>query len=148
MTNGNTVVVKQFPKSNDQKHYEAFLADLQSILESDRPFLVFDMSGVRSLDSAGIDLLLHCMEGAMKRNGDLKLAEASPDLASILEMTRVDRLFEIFDDCNDAAESFHRFSGTAARRMAEAHPTVQSSEDRDRDKDRNLANSGHPRQPD
>ena len=53
---------------------------------------------------------LRCMEEAMKRNGDLKLAALSPQLAVILEMTRVDRLFEIFDNCNDAVESFHRFS--------------------------------------
>jgi len=67
------------------------------------------LSEVRYLDSAGVDLLLRSIEEVMKRNGDVKLAAVSPETAAILEMTRVDRLFEIFDSCSDAVESFSRF---------------------------------------
>lgn len=118
MTSSNSVVVKQFPQSPDQKQYDAFLRELEPHLQGDRPYFVFDCSGVRFLDSAGVELLLFSMEEAMKRNGDVKLAAVSSELAAILEMTRVDRLFEIFDNSNDAAESFHRFSGRAVRPMA------------------------------
>jgi anti-sigma B factor antagonist len=113
MTTGKSVVVKQFPQSFDQKQQEAFLRDLEPHLESDRPYLVFDFSGVQFVSSAGVELLMLCMEESMKRNGDLKLASVSPELAAILEMTRVDRLFEIFENCGDAVQSFHRFSPSA-----------------------------------
>ena len=53
-------------------------------------------------------MLLHCMEEVMKRNGDLKLAALPPGPAVMLEVTRVDRLFEIFDQAQDAVESFYR----------------------------------------
>jgi anti-sigma B factor antagonist len=109
MTTGKPVVVKQLPETVSAQQSQTFYRELESVLEKDRPRLVFDFTAVRHFDSAGVELLLRCMEEAMKRNGDLKLAALSPQLAVILEMTRVDRLFEIFDNCNDAVESFHRF---------------------------------------
>jgi anti-sigma B factor antagonist len=118
MTTGKAVVVKQLPETVSAQQSQIFYRELQSVLESDRPRLVFDFTGVRHFDSAGVELLLRCMEEAMKRNGDLKLAALSPQLAVILEMTRVDRLFEIFDNCNDAVESFHRFSPAAMQSIA------------------------------
>ena len=35
--------------------------------------MVLDCSNVRQLDRAGIQVLLRCLEEAMKRNGDVKL---------------------------------------------------------------------------
>lgn len=109
MTPGKAVVVKQLPENLGVQQSQAFFRELEPALEMDRPRLVFDFSAVRHLDSAGVEFLLRCMEEAMKRNGDLKLAAVSPQMAVILEMTRVDRLFEIFGTSNEAVESFHRF---------------------------------------
>jgi anti-sigma B factor antagonist len=121
MTTGKPVVVKRLPESLGVQQCHAFLRELEPVLESDRPRLVFDFTDVRHLDSAGVEFLLRCMEEAMKRNGDLKLAAISPQLAVILEITRVDRLFEIFDSSTDAVESFHRFSASAWQPMAPTH---------------------------
>lgn len=117
MTTGKPVVVKQLPEYLGVQQCQAFLRELEPVLDRDRPRLVFDFTGVQHLDSAGVEFLLRCMEEAMKRNGDLKLAAVSPQLAVILEMTRVDRLFEIFDNSTDAVESFHRFSASAWQPM-------------------------------
>ncbi|MGA7687062.1 MAG: STAS domain-containing protein [Terriglobales bacterium] len=124
MTTGKAVVVKQLPERVGTQQAQALFRELQPALETDRPRLVFDFTGVRSFDSAGVELLLRCMEEAMKRNGDLKLAALSPQMAVILEMTRVDRLFEIFDNCNAAVESFHRFSPAAMQPVAPSFKTV------------------------
>jgi hypothetical protein len=70
--------------------------------------VVLDCSKVKQLDSAGIQVLLRCLEEAMKRNGDVKLAAIPPGAAAILALTRVDRLFEAFDSTADAVSSFHR----------------------------------------
>lgn len=83
--------------------------ELASGLERDRPCVVFDCAAVRKLDSAGIDLLLTSLEEAMKRNGDVKLAGVSAQVSIILKLTRIDRLFEIFENAGDATDSFRRF---------------------------------------
>ncbi len=122
MTTGKPIVVKQLPEILDVTHSEAFLRELAPHFERDHPRLVFDFSAVRHLDSAGVDLLLRSMEEAMKRNGDVKLAAVSPHLAVILEMTRVDRLFEIFETCTDAVESYHRFPARVSQSDGFAPP--------------------------
>ena len=114
MTTGKPVVVKALPEVLDGVHSEAVFREIAGLFERDRPRLVFDLSAVKYLDSGGVELLLCCMEQAMKRNGDLKLAAIPAPVAIILEMTRVDRLFEIYDNCSDAVESYHRFPVQAA----------------------------------
>jgi anti-sigma B factor antagonist len=71
--------------------------------------LVFDLSQVRQIDAAGVDMLLTCMSEAMRRDGDLKLAALSPQAAIVLELTRTDRLFEIYDNSTDAVRSYSSF---------------------------------------
>ncbi len=115
MTYGRSVVVKQVPDNLTGEQSEAFFRELEPVFQGDRPYVVFDLSKVNHLDSAGVALLLGSMEEAMKRNGDVKLAAVSPQVAVILEMTRIARLFEIFENCTDAVESFHRFSAFALR---------------------------------
>jgi len=110
MTGGRNVVVKQLPAVLDGTVSDAFYRELAECLQTDKPCLVLDFSEVRQIDSSGVDLLLRSIEETMKRNGDVKLAAVRPEAAAVLSMTRVDRLFEIFEKCSDAAESFFRFS--------------------------------------
>ncbi len=109
------VVIKRMPERLNLKQARALLREIRPILNSDRPQVVFDMSNVRHLDAAGVDMLLHCMTEAMKRDGDLKLAALSPQAAAILELTRTDRLFEIYNNATDAMRSFSHFMPNAMR---------------------------------
>ncbi len=108
MTSGRLVAVKQVPERLSVKQGRGFFRDVESCLNVDRPRVVLDCSKVKQLDSAGIQVLLRCLEEAMKRNGDVKLAAIPPGAAAILALTRVDRLFEAFDSTADAVNSFHR----------------------------------------
>lgn len=109
MYTSGPVIVMQLPEQLKRAEAQAFCKELQPLLEADRPRLVLDCSLVQDADSAGIEMLLHCVEETMKRNGDLKLAAVSPVLAVMLELMRVDRLFEIFETTEEAAQSFQAF---------------------------------------
>jgi anti-anti-sigma factor len=115
MQTSRPVVVKRIPERLNQRAARAFMREVQPFLDSDRPQVVFDLSQVRQLDAAGVDMLLRCMSEAMKRDGDLKLASLSPQAAAILELTRTDRLFEIYETSTDAARSFTYFLPNAMR---------------------------------
>jgi anti-sigma B factor antagonist len=106
MYNSGPVIVMELPEQLKRAEAQAFCRELQPLLEGERPRLVLECSQVQEADSAGIEMLLHCMEEAMKRDGDLKLAAVSPVLAVMLELMRVDRLFEIFDTSEEAVQSF------------------------------------------
>jgi hypothetical protein len=71
-----------------------------------------------------VDVLLQCMSQVMKRDGDLKLAAISPEAAVILELTRTDRLFEIYSTAADAVRSFSRFIPSAMQRQPFASTTA------------------------
>jgi anti-anti-sigma factor len=96
----------ELPETLNHIHGEKFVAEVQPLLEVHRPRIVLDCSQVQHMDSAGIETLLYCMQEAMKRDGDLKLAAVSPAAAAIMELMRVDRLFEVFDTAEEASRSF------------------------------------------
>ena len=113
MYNRGPVIVMELPEQLRQSEVKTFLDGLLPLLETDRPRIVLDCSRVEHIDSAGVEMLLHCLEEAMKRDGDLKLSAVSPASAIILELMRVDRLFECFPTSEQAAQSFHAY-GTGA----------------------------------
>jgi anti-sigma B factor antagonist len=112
------VVVKRLPEKMSLKQARAFLREIEPILAYDRPQIVFEGSQVKQIDAAGVEALLHCLSRVMKRDGDLKLASLSPQMELILEMTRTDRLFEIYGSSSDAVLSFSRFLPSAIKHAA------------------------------
>ncbi|MCU1308364.1 MAG: anti-sigma-factor antagonist [Acidobacteriaceae bacterium] len=117
METSRPVVVKRIPERMNQTEARKFLRDVEPLINSDRPQLVFDLSLVRQLDVAGIEVLLQCMSQVMKRDGDLKLASLSDHAAIVMELTRTDRLFEIYETSTDAARSFSMFLPNMLRRQ-------------------------------
>jgi anti-anti-sigma factor len=115
METSRPVVVKRVPERLNLQQSRKFVREVQPFLRSDRPQIVLDLAGVKQIDAAGVDMLLHCMSEAMKRDGDVKLASLSPQAAVILEMTRTDRLFEIYESSTDAARSYSGFLPNALR---------------------------------
>lgn len=115
MIGSRPVVVKRMPERMNLKQARSFLKEVEPFLNSDRPQVVFDMSQVRHIDAAGVDVLLHCMRDAMKRDGDVKLAALSPQAAVVLELTRTGRLFEIYENATMAVKSFQGFLPNALK---------------------------------
>lgn len=117
------VIVMELPEKLNHVEGRTFLAEMKPLLENDRPRIVLDCSQVQHIDSAGIEVLLECMDEVMKRDGDLKLATLSPSCAAILELMRVDRLFEVFETADEAARSFRAM---AAPELAQTLPWYSS----------------------
>jgi anti-sigma B factor antagonist len=116
-TNSRPVVVKRMPERVNGRTARDFLRDVRPFLIVDRPQIVFDLSQVRQLDSAGVEMLLRCMSEAHKRDGDVKLASLSDQSAVVLELTRTERLFEVYETSTDAVRSFSGFLPNAMRQQ-------------------------------
>ena len=113
----------QLPTRLNLSEAREFLPEVMSVLRNDRPHLVFDFSDVQQIDSAGVEMLLKCLERVMSLDGDLKLAAMSPQASVILELTRVDRLFEIFASVDEAVGSFRGFALQDARQPSSWYGT-------------------------
>src|SRR5260370_23591691 len=108
-TNSRPVVVKRMPERVSARVARKFWQEVQPFLSVDRPQLVFDLSPVVQLDAAGVEMLLRCMSEAHGRDGDLKLASLSEHAAVVLELTRTDRLLDVFARSIDAVGRFSGF---------------------------------------
>lgn len=133
MDTGNQVIVKRLPERLDLRQVPQFLGEMEAQLAIYKPQLVLDGSAVRQIDSAGIETLLRCMEKAMKQDGDVKLAALSSEATVILRLTRVDRVFEIFDTVSEAVTSFMGFRAEDPLPFPEAAPAFELRDSSDLD---------------
>jgi anti-sigma B factor antagonist len=69
--------------------------------------IVLDLSGVSSLDSAGIGELALLYTWAQKENVDFKVAGPNNLVRTLLDLTRLDSVLEIHSSVDDALEAFH-----------------------------------------
>ena len=107
-----SVAVKQLPEKLSVKQGRLLFQEIAKSMDADRPRLVLDCAKVAVMDWSVIHLLLCCLEEAMKRNGDVKLAAIPRGAEALLERTGVNRLFDIFDSSVEAVSSFHQLLPT------------------------------------
>lgn len=122
------VTVKQLPERLSVRQGRRFLREMVRCMNVDRPRIVLDCSNVRQMNRPFIHVLLCCLEEAMKRNGDVKLAAIPPGAGAILVLSGADRLFDIFDTAAEAESSFHQVPGDAAPRTFITERAHQRSE--------------------
>jgi anti-anti-sigma factor len=109
-----TVAVKRLPAKCNSKAERLFLRALQDCLTVPRPCIVLDCSEADWMDKAALHLTLRCLEEAMKRNGDVRLVVVGLEAKASLKLAGIDRLFRIFEEIDEAVESFHRPAGFTA----------------------------------
>lgn len=113
MLTSGPVVIMQLPEELNVREVQGFMEEMGPLLDSNRPRVVLECSQVRSMDSAGVEMLLRCLEEVLKRDGDLKLAALSPEAEVILEIMRVARVFEIYPTSEEAVRSFNAIPAEA-----------------------------------
>lgn len=124
MLNSGPVVIMQLPEELNVTEVDKFMQEMGPLLESNRPRIVLECSQVRSMESAGVEMLLRCLEEVLKRDGDLKLAALSPEAEVILELMRVARVFEAFPTSEEAARSFNAIPADAIPQEASWYSTL------------------------
>jgi anti-sigma B factor antagonist len=120
------VTVRKLPPKMDEKGAQVFLRELEECLNGRRPAVVLDCSKVRGLGRDQLRLMLCCLEEAMKRNGDVRLAAVSRETRAVLDDSGVGRLFKSYETSADATASFQRPAGYGIGPVyASSSPPVQ-----------------------
>lgn len=117
------VMIRRLPALDTGNEEKAFVRELaESMAQTVRPGVVLDLSGVSRVDGRLLHLLLRCLEEALKRNGDVRLAGAPRQTRQALETMGLQRLFRFFSTDEEAVESFRRSSAFVA--PAAAKPDI------------------------
>jgi anti-sigma B factor antagonist len=81
-------------------------------LESGRKNILLNMAEVYYIDSSGLGELVAAYTAATRRGGKLKLMKLTQRVQDVVQLTKVYRIFEVFDDETTAVRSFEVIPGT------------------------------------
>ena len=75
------------------------------VLDSKAQKAVINLAGVAYVDSSGLATLVEAHQKIKNIGGRLKLASLTPKVKSLFEMTKLEKLFEIYATEEDALKS-------------------------------------------
>lgn len=68
--------------------------------------IIINLKEVSFLDSTGLSILVQALKRAREWEGDVRLCCLQQPVRIIFELTRLDRVFEIYNDESDAVRAF------------------------------------------
>jgi len=102
-----SIIIRHLPATAGNGRNRGLLREVAAVIASvDRPRLVLDCFHLDRMETPALQVLLFCLERALKRNGDVRLACVSDAARAALSSTRIDRLFQLFDSVEEAVSSF------------------------------------------
>lgn len=78
---------------------------LEELEDGRRKFLI-DFANTGYIDSSGLGVLVSLSKKIREQGGELRLASLNEDLRTLFELTKLDTLFHISDNREDALASF------------------------------------------
>ena len=103
----------------DHDNCEAFRKDLAPHLDAclrEGQGLVFDLSGLEYVSSAGLRCLMLAAKQAVSRNGRLVIASLQPLVAEIFQISRFNLVFDVFPTMREALASVSSEAAAAFER--------------------------------
>lgn len=70
------------------------------------PKIVLNLEGVDYIGSKGLGMLVELLVSARNRGGELKLASPPEHITELLRRTKLDTIFTVYDNSNDAVAAF------------------------------------------
>ena len=84
---------------------DAFRRSCLERFEAQIRHVVLDLEHTTFIDSAGLEALLWIIDEASSRGGQLRVVNPDPTVSKILEISRLDRRFNVHDTIESAAKS-------------------------------------------
>lgn len=79
---------------------------LNGKIDDGNSWLLINLTEVPYMDSAGLGVLVSGLKNTNRKSGDLRVYGLQPDVKNIFELTRLNKVFQIFDNEETALESF------------------------------------------
>ncbi len=90
----------------EEKDIQALQESVMSVVEqAERINIILDFCNVRFLSSAVLGLLIRVSKKIYEQDGKLKLCNINPKIYEIFKITRLTKIFDIYEDVESAAES-------------------------------------------
>ena len=104
----NGIIIVNF-KSTDR--FNAMITEpvkesLLSYYKTTDTKLIFDLHGIKFIDSSGFSVLLMVMKAANNTNGKFKICNIAEDVKELFQLLQLHSVFEIHETLEECLESF------------------------------------------
>lgn len=101
---GKVLILKALEKRLEADITEALKKELSEIINSGARLIVIDISDVDFMDSSGLGAFIFSYK-LLEDKGTIAISGAKEGVKSILKLTRMDRLFQIFESAKEAVKA-------------------------------------------
>ena len=91
------------PPASDEIKNEVY-----KLLDDGVKKFVFDLEEVKLMNSSGLGILISAYTSIKNRGGDMKIAAVNENMKSVLVMTQLNTIFDIYGTAEGAAQSFQK----------------------------------------
>ena len=102
---GNWMIIFVQEERLDAHNSEELKAEMNRLFASGAKEIIVDLKDVRFIDSSGLGVLVSGFKNASTRQGSLRLAGLQTQVKSMFELTRLHRVFDIFQTVDEAIDS-------------------------------------------
>ncbi len=82
-----------------------FTETLHKLIEEGKKNVIVDLSGVKFMNSSGLGMLISGLTTMKKAEGNLKLANVTDKIESLLIITKLITIFESYESIDEAVKS-------------------------------------------
>lgn len=102
----DVVIIVVFLERATLEHASGFKNFVQDTIMFGSKKIIVDLSRTEFLDSTFLGVLVSSLKKIVARKGDLRLVFAKQEPLGLLQLTRMDKIFNIYKQLNDAMGSF------------------------------------------
>jgi anti-sigma B factor antagonist len=84
---------------------EQIVTLVDGLLRQGKSTIIFDLAGVRRLDSTGIGRFIACYNEIVASGGKMRMAGATGHLLDVFRVTRLDSVFPFYVTAEEAARA-------------------------------------------
>lgn len=104
--NHDTVVVVNVSEELDTRNAQQTKEFFAELVAGGSSSVIVDLSAIDFIDSSGLGALVTALKLARQNNGIVRLCALTPPVNSIFQLTRLSRLFDIYETRDEALASF------------------------------------------
>src|SRR5215813_1064637 len=104
---GNARVIKVTGRLDPGEGTDALFDLVQGFVAEGEINFLLDLRSVTYISSTGVGTLIKCYRSLLKKKGQFRLLSPSQSVMNILTVSKLDGVFQIFQDERTALESFN-----------------------------------------
>jgi anti-sigma B factor antagonist len=104
--NGAVTIISVREERVDAHNSGELKTEMNRLFEAGTKDLLVDLKEVRFIDSSGLGVLVSGFKNASTHQGSIKLCSLQTQVRSMFELTRLHRVFDIYQTIDEALESY------------------------------------------